>query len=130
MLATLTLSGWAHADVGLLPVDAGGLEADAPRASLAVEDVLRGLLKERLVMVAPRELTGLPATCVVEAECRGGLMARLEVDELVAVSLDGTASRLLKNSVFQQTRPWEGGSSRVSRRGRVWDRPSNTTAGC
>jgi hypothetical protein len=59
---------------------------------------------------------------VVDGRCSGVVDGRRRLErtrqlhgqrELDVDSL-GLASRLLKNAVFRQTRPWEGGSSRVS----------------
>jgi hypothetical protein len=92
VLATLALAGWARADVGLLPTVTQGLDTDGSRVSVAVEDVLVELLKERVVKVAPRELPDSPEACLVDATCRGAVMARLGVRELVTVSLDDSAA--------------------------------------
>jgi hypothetical protein len=91
LLVALTLSGWARADIGVVPTTARGLDADAVRAVSAVDDVTRALVKERVVSLAASALPAPLEPCLADDGCRAELLSRLEIDELVAVELDGGA---------------------------------------
>jgi hypothetical protein len=77
----------ARADVGLLPPDARAMGADEARAVRATVDVAREILKGRLRAIAATELPADADRCLAETACRTGLLQRLEVDELAAVTL-------------------------------------------